>query len=371
VDTGVIIRGGEWNHVAIVLNASGKPTIYVNGISRYSDTGTNPNVPTNANAIGAYVTPAGGFFNGRVDGVAFYNAALSATQIYNHYKAGDAFFNGKRLTTKPRFVSSVRRGPLAQGLIVASLMGRGAISMAGSSRVNLPRNLIDQQFASMGGPSGACPDWGNGLYGDETVYTQAGAIGDMIFSHVSINQNFCTIEMWASFTDWQNTVGGILAMISSLFTNVPAGGSINVRFGDNTVGNPQDCLVGLKSMRPRLGGTHQIVLVSNAGGISYYMDGALIGTGSALPSFAFTQIRIGRDDSGNSRSPYCQIHMFNMWNRDLSAAEVSRRWADPWDLYDDEHYPLIWRPPSPIIGRVERRPKMKIPPREPRPAFQW
>ena len=92
IDTGVTLSPG-WHHVALVIDASGHPTVYLDGSQVYSDGSSGPRAPTRGVHIGGY-TAADPFstyfryFNGRTDEVALYNQALSATTIQQHYNSG-------------------------------------------------------------------------------------------------------------------------------------------------------------------------------------------------------------------------------------------------------------------------------------------
>lgn len=84
IDTGFVLVAATWYHVALVINSTGKPTVYVNGSSVYSDTGSSPQAPTGS----VYIASGNGaarFAKSVLNMVAIYSAALTATQIGNHY----------------------------------------------------------------------------------------------------------------------------------------------------------------------------------------------------------------------------------------------------------------------------------------------
>jgi len=73
------------HHCALVIDASGFPHIYLDGAQVYTDTGGGALAPsTNGGGIGGY---GARWITGVIDEVALYSAALSATQIANHYAA--------------------------------------------------------------------------------------------------------------------------------------------------------------------------------------------------------------------------------------------------------------------------------------------
>ncbi len=85
--------GTGWHHFALVVDASGKPTIYYDGTNIYTDSGTNgANVGSAGSAsvnIGGYTSgiPSNRFYTGNLDDVRIYNRALSSadiTELYNY-----------------------------------------------------------------------------------------------------------------------------------------------------------------------------------------------------------------------------------------------------------------------------------------------
>jgi prepilin-type N-terminal cleavage/methylation domain-containing protein len=76
-----------WNHVALTIDGSGVPTLYLNGtrVGVYpGSTALNPTVQ--GTAIGGYQTSR--FFGGRLDDARFYNRALTDAEIAGMYAAG-------------------------------------------------------------------------------------------------------------------------------------------------------------------------------------------------------------------------------------------------------------------------------------------
>src|ERR1039457_7718475 len=84
IDTGVTLTPG-WHYVVLTLDASGSPTVYLDGTQAYSDTKAGPLPPTGSVHIGGYTASDAHqrYFAGTLDEVAVYNAALTATQIAN------------------------------------------------------------------------------------------------------------------------------------------------------------------------------------------------------------------------------------------------------------------------------------------------
>jgi hypothetical protein len=88
IDTGATLTPG-WHYVVLTLGGSGSPTVYLDGVQAYSDTGGGPTAPTGGVHIGGYTSGVGPrYFAGRLDELAVYNAALTSTQVANHYTTG-------------------------------------------------------------------------------------------------------------------------------------------------------------------------------------------------------------------------------------------------------------------------------------------
>lgn len=83
-----------WQHVVVTYNGSGTPLIYVNGVlqtcnSPQSATLSNLRATTNNAVIGYYPGAANQELNGKLDEVALWNSALSATEITSIYNSGN------------------------------------------------------------------------------------------------------------------------------------------------------------------------------------------------------------------------------------------------------------------------------------------
>ena len=80
------VNDGQWHHAAGVLN-SGTMTLYLDGAQAQAGTPESAVKPSrSAFEIGRY--NLGNAFSGKIDGVAVYNKALTATEIEEHYRNG-------------------------------------------------------------------------------------------------------------------------------------------------------------------------------------------------------------------------------------------------------------------------------------------
>lgn len=78
--------GTGWHHIAMVIDASGVPTGYVDGVSTGALPGTNALAPGNQTTSIAGTTAR--FFTGSVDDARLYNRALPLSDIITLYSAG-------------------------------------------------------------------------------------------------------------------------------------------------------------------------------------------------------------------------------------------------------------------------------------------
>ena len=88
--------GLGWKHVAITLDGSSLPRVYLNGQLINSYAGINPRVPTTATYIGREVGGEGAFiraFGGEVGMVQMYSRQLSDAEILQNYNAQKKKYN--------------------------------------------------------------------------------------------------------------------------------------------------------------------------------------------------------------------------------------------------------------------------------------
>jgi hypothetical protein len=117
IPTGVNIGLG-WHHVVLAIDASGHPTIYLDGLSVYSDLLAAPSAPDANQYIGGYDATSCGFggtlrfFTGLMDEVAVWNRALSSTEVLQLYRRGA---NRIKYQVRPCADSACAANPSWQG----------------------------------------------------------------------------------------------------------------------------------------------------------------------------------------------------------------------------------------------------------------
>jgi prepilin-type N-terminal cleavage/methylation domain-containing protein len=78
--------GTGWHHVAMVIDGSGVPTAYLDGVAIGTFAGTGPQAPSSSTV--SFGGDSGNFFNGSVDDVRLYNRALTLAEILSLYSGG-------------------------------------------------------------------------------------------------------------------------------------------------------------------------------------------------------------------------------------------------------------------------------------------
>jgi hypothetical protein len=81
-NTNVVIPASQWTHLALVISTTGF-TLYMNGVSVYSNTGT-PITPTTSFILGFNTIANGQPFDGMIDEVRVWNTARTQTEIQNN-----------------------------------------------------------------------------------------------------------------------------------------------------------------------------------------------------------------------------------------------------------------------------------------------
>lgn len=113
ISTGVSLGLG-WKHVAITLDASSLPRVYLNGVLINSYSGINPATPTTATYIGREVggenTGITRAFNGEVGMVQMYNRQLSDAEILQNYNSGRKKYNPEEFIVRDGLIMFVDAG---------------------------------------------------------------------------------------------------------------------------------------------------------------------------------------------------------------------------------------------------------------------
>ena len=81
-----LITVGNWHHVCLTAQAGGNMIAYFDGVAQGSPLAIgNVYVANQSDTIGAYISGAGGFFDGKIDQVRIYGFLLDSTKVANLY----------------------------------------------------------------------------------------------------------------------------------------------------------------------------------------------------------------------------------------------------------------------------------------------
>jgi hypothetical protein len=87
VSPGGAVSTGVWHHIVLVLDGSGQPNFYVDGVALGAVAVAAPSAPTATGYVGSDATGTR-FLNASMDEIAVYGTALSGARIAAHYNAG-------------------------------------------------------------------------------------------------------------------------------------------------------------------------------------------------------------------------------------------------------------------------------------------
>jgi hypothetical protein len=93
VDTGFVLTVTTWTHIAMI-RSGGTTQCYVNGVAQGSSTGSAPQAPNGSAALGVTSTAGStsSFLNGYLDEPAFFDKALSTTELATLMRESGGFF---------------------------------------------------------------------------------------------------------------------------------------------------------------------------------------------------------------------------------------------------------------------------------------
>lgn len=153
VNTNAAIADGNAHHVVVVAASSSSFTLYVDGVAvpqtvTTSGAGT-PTVTTGLmHSLGGYIDRSGiGLFglDGNTSQLAVYSAALSATQVLDHYNAGKTAFLGEATGTRVGRVLDYLGLPAASRSVETGSSLLGSYDPPGGSGVDYVQSLADTE----------------------------------------------------------------------------------------------------------------------------------------------------------------------------------------------------------------------------------
>jgi YD repeat-containing protein len=259
-----------WHHVALVLDGSGNPTMYLDGTAYPIPSGSPPDATTGNGCIGCDSGSA--FFGGSVDEVAIYHSALSASQIQNHYVAG---------ITSPTGYSSagVTGGANYKAVILADtplqyyrLGETASMSSTLDSAALIGDNALYQGAVTFGSP---------GVVSSDSAIQLDGSTGYLSSLVPESNSGPFSVETWFKTT---TTSGGKLVGFGSQQTGLSASYDRHIYMtnsGTLVFGTNDGSMHTVESSAAYNDGNwHHAVGTWANNTLNFYVDGNLVGTTS-------------------------------------------------------------------------------------------
>jgi len=297
--------GLGWKHVAITLDSSSLPRIYLNGQLVNSYAGINPRVPTTATYLGrevggesSGVTRA---FNGEVGMAQMYNRQLSDAEILQNYNAGRKKYNPEQNTVNSNLTLSLDAGNI------------NSYSGTGSSWIDLSGSSANGNLTN--GPTFTGTNGGEISFDGSNDVVVVGSLGTFYSQG--------TISFWMNSSD-------VSANIRNPFSTNYDGFNTNVlRFetGETSgllkvwIGSGGLAGLGFSTISSNTWYNVTVIWNQSTNTFSGYLNGSLNVTNSSwtLWPTSFVNVGIG---SGYNRFFQGKISQVSIYNRALSAQEI-------------------------------------------------
>ncbi len=294
ISTGVSLGLG-WKHVAITLDGSSLPRIYLNGQLINSYAGMNPRVPTTATYIGREVGGEGSFiraFGGEVGMAQMYNRQLSDAEILQNYNAGRKKYNPEEniVTDSAVFIVDANN--------TRSYTGSGSGFTSISGPVN--GTLINSPTFSTG------------------VLTFNGSNQYVDFGNSSsVQQSSGTLSAWVKSSSPGSGYKGIIAKQGAY--GIFYFDSILITYDWGT-GSPRSTGINIAD-----GNWKNVVVTYQSGvtnGTIVYLNGSSVLTTTITVSNQATGNLYGSAEANAGQIAACTAAAFSMYSRVLSSTEV-------------------------------------------------
>jgi Concanavalin A-like lectin/glucanases superfamily len=272
--SGTAYNDGNWHHVIFTrVQSSGAVALYVDGSSKATGTtgtGTLDASPTIGLGIAAYNgRELRNPFDGRIDEVAQYSTALSASRVSAHYAARNSGYTTAVTTDSPAGYWRLA-DTAGAGITAAATTGGTAAAGSVGSRV-------------LRGQSGATGD-GNASMRFQPAPSQLATVPRLITDDFTLEARFRTSETRAWFDpigNWYS--GGFIVGAREAQTSDGFGISVG---SDGLIGagiaNPNTTIASPAGTRYDDGNWHSVALtrVKSSGALKLYVDGAQVATGT-------------------------------------------------------------------------------------------
>ena len=325
---------GTWQHFAATITPSGAVTLYKNGVQVGSGSGRLPETASRKyNYIGKsnWTTTGDAYYQGSMDDVALYPAALSATRILAHYQAGSSPSYSVRGGTAAYPNALKADFPLSYWRLDEPA---GSTSATDLEQINSGTYVADQA-------TGIAPTLG---------------VSDALTSDPDTAVSFNGTNQYVSVTP-QDTVTGSYSVeawvkpsttsanLGILGTRAPSDGAFDIQLNNGKlhgdIGDGTNWLT-TSADAPTVLNTntwYQVVYAVSGGAGSalgswaIYVNGSQVSAGTLLPGTpmlwnASHQLEIGGIATGNQSAPFNgSIDDVSVYGIALSAAEVANHYT--------------------------------------------
>jgi hypothetical protein len=290
LQTASAYNDGIWHHVVLTrVKSTGALTLYVDGTSRATGTGhtgtedNSPNIGLGANQW--VETNVGDFFNGYLDEVAQYPAALSSTRVTAHWNArtADSTYSNAVTTDSPLGYWRLNDATGKAATAVGSATNAGAIGT--QVQRSQPGAITGSNTAMRFVPAATL-----------TAY-----VPRLVSTNLTIEARFRTLQSSGNTTNWYNSNRIFGTDLAGDTTDFGMGIGSNGRLYAGT-GTPDTTIASPAGTTYNDGNWHAIALTrSSTGALKLYADGVLVasGTGGTATLTASSTLGIGSDYDTN------------------------------------------------------------------------
>jgi len=309
-----LITVGNWHHICLTAQAGGNMIAYFDGVAQGSPLAIgNVYVAGQGDTIGAYVSGAGGFFDGKIDQVRIYGLLLDATEVANLYNE------------KQAYITKNASDPFGDN--------------SEEAFYELENNANDSTGSNNGAANNVTFTSGSGLFGTYAASFSGGssAGSSSIDTNISSLTNNFTISMWLNlqsisintwfFSNWDSTS-------QDIYLAVHPNGQLEVAIDGRTGGAGANIFGSSGTFT--LNTWHHFVLTMSNGAYSVYLDSTPLSSAGTADTTTNTTFSSGSDfEIGNSprkSSGYSawngQIDQVRILDRALDGDEVFKLYAE-------------------------------------------
>lgn len=296
-----VFANNQWVHVCYVWNGNGV-NLYANGTS--VSTTTNTDAPSLVNTVGARNDQGDGTWSGMIDDLRVYNRALTIAEIKQIYNSGALVLNSLQ-GNKTVVLQKTPSNFLTSGLV-------GYWSFDGS-KINWASNTVTD--SSGNGNTGTMISMSTTTSPAQGKVGQAlsfDGVNDRItFSGITMGTTH-TVSMWIYPIPTSDTYGTLFSQGSNI--------GIWYRGSTSKITYIYSAINHVNNTTLTENQWHHVVIVSDGGSVTFYLDGQSDGTSSSATGYTANTM----GDNSISETFKGKIDDVRIYNRALSATEVGQ-----------------------------------------------